>query len=408
MLIGLLARRRRTSRSPAMQRAPGAAERRSSRTIPTSTTSIVVRRRLRRGDEQHRHDVHRAQADKPSARRPPTSHRPPAPEAREGRRASRCSCSRCRTCASAAARRARSTSTRCRTPTSTSCASGRRRCSAALRKLPELRDVDTDQQTAGLQLDVDDRSRHRRAPRHQPQRRSTTRSTTRSASARSRRSYTQLNQYRVVLEATPRSAAGPDALDAHLRARGDRRRWCRSSHARARRAPRRRRCRSTTRASSRRRRCRSTSRPASRSARRSTAIDAAERADRHAARASTASFQGTAQAFQDSLAQRAVADPGRAVRRLHRARHALRELHPPDHDPLDAAVGGRWARCSRCSSAGTELSIIALIGIILLIGIVKKNAIMMIDFALEARARRGRSTRGGDLPGRACCASARS
>src|SRR5207253_189202 len=32
----------------------------------------------------------------------------------------------------------------------------------------------------------------------------------------------------------------------------------------------------------------------------------------------------------------------------------------------------------------TELSIIALIGIILLIGIVKKNAIMMIDFALEA------------------------
>src|ERR1019366_6840931 len=33
---------------------------------------------------------------------------------------------------------------------------------------------------------------------------------------------------------------------------------------------------------------------------------------------------------------------------------------------------------------GTDLSIIALIGIILLIGIVKKNAIMMIDFALEA------------------------
>ena len=33
---------------------------------------------------------------------------------------------------------------------------------------------------------------------------------------------------------------------------------------------------------------------------------------------------------------------------------------------------------------GTDLSLIALIGIILLIGIVKKNAIMMIDFALEA------------------------
>ncbi len=41
----------------------------------------------------------------------------------------------------------------------------------------------------------------------------------------------------------------------------------------------------------------------------------------------------------------------------------------------------------------TELSIIALIGIILLIGIVKKNAIMMIDFALEAERREGLSPR---------------
>jgi multidrug efflux pump subunit AcrB len=37
----------------------------------------------------------------------------------------------------------------------------------------------------------------------------------------------------------------------------------------------------------------------------------------------------------------------------------------------------------------TEFSIIALIGIILLIGIVKKNAIMMIDFALEAEREQG-------------------
>src|SRR5581483_2612509 len=39
----------------------------------------------------------------------------------------------------------------------------------------------------------------------------------------------------------------------------------------------------------------------------------------------------------------------------------------------------------------TELSVIALIGIILLIGIVKKNAIMMIDFALEAERKEGKS-----------------
>ncbi len=38
-----------------------------------------------------------------------------------------------------------------------------------------------------------------------------------------------------------------------------------------------------------------------------------------------------------------------------------------------------------------DLSVIALIGIILLIGIVKKNAIMMIDFALEAERERGKT-----------------
>jgi multidrug efflux pump len=43
--------------------------------------------------------------------------------------------------------------------------------------------------------------------------------------------------------------------------------------------------------------------------------------------------------------------------------------------------------------AGTELTIIALIGVILLIGIVKKNAIMMIDFALQAERDRGLSPR---------------
>src|SRR2546425_1913939 len=41
--------------------------------------------------------------------------------------------------------------------------------------------------------------------------------------------------------------------------------------------------------------------------------------------------------------------------------------------------------------ARTEFSIIALIGVILLIGIVKKNAIMMIDFAIEAEREGGKS-----------------
>jgi multidrug efflux pump len=42
--------------------------------------------------------------------------------------------------------------------------------------------------------------------------------------------------------------------------------------------------------------------------------------------------------------------------------------------------------------AATDLSVIALIGIILLIGIVKKNAIMMIDFALEAERNEGKKS----------------
>jgi multidrug efflux pump subunit AcrB len=40
-------------------------------------------------------------------------------------------------------------------------------------------------------------------------------------------------------------------------------------------------------------------------------------------------------------------------------------------------------------AAGMELSVIAIIGIILLIGIVKKNGIMLVDFALDAQRRRG-------------------
>ena len=54
-----------------------------------------------------------------------------------------------------------------------------------------------------------------------------------------------------------------------------------------------------------------------------------------------------------------------------------------------AAVGALLA----LSLAGQDLGVIGIIGIILLIGIVKKNAIMMIDFALEAERNEGKSAR---------------
>src|SRR4029077_16302760 len=43
--------------------------------------------------------------------------------------------------------------------------------------------------------------------------------------------------------------------------------------------------------------------------------------------------------------------------------------------------------------AGDDLGVIAIIGIVLLIGIVKKNAIMMIDFALDAEREQGKTPR---------------
>ena len=55
-----------------------------------------------------------------------------------------------------------------------------------------------------------------------------------------------------------------------------------------------------------------------------------------------------------------------------------------------------------------ELSVIAFIGIILLIGIVKKNGIMLVDFALEAERERGLSPRARDPRGLPASASGRS
>ncbi len=57
---------------------------------------------------------------------------------------------------------------------------------------------------------------------------------------------------------------------------------------------------------------------------------------------------------------------------------------------------------------GYDLSVIALIGIVLLMGIVKKNAILMIDFAIEAERHQGMTPARNRSCRRPCCASARS
>lgn len=94
------------------------------------------------------------------------------------------------------------------------------------------------------------------------------------------------------------------------------------------------------------------------------------------------SFQGTAQAFQASLAN----EPYLILAALLAVYIVLGMLYESIIHPItilstlpSAGVGALVALLL----TGTDLSIIALIGIILLIGIVKKNAIMMIDFALH-------------------------
>jgi multidrug efflux pump subunit AcrB len=101
------------------------------------------------------------------------------------------------------------------------------------------------------------------------------------------------------------------------------------------------------------------------------------------------SFQGTAKAFQASLENQ----PLLILAALVTVYIVLGILYESYIHPLtilstipSAGVGALLALLL----FKTELSMIALIGIILLIGIVKKNAIMMIDFALDAERKEGK------------------
>jgi multidrug efflux pump subunit AcrB len=104
------------------------------------------------------------------------------------------------------------------------------------------------------------------------------------------------------------------------------------------------------------------------------------------------SFSGTAQAFQSSLAS----EPFLIVAALLAVYIVLGILYESYIHPItilstlpSAGLGAVLALLI----TRTDLSLIALIGIILLIGIVKKNAILMIDFALAAERGEGKSSR---------------
>jgi multidrug efflux pump subunit AcrB len=124
----------------------------------------------------------------------------------------------------------------------------------------------------------------------------------------------------------------------------------------------------------------------------SQAVDAISALDTqlHAPATLHGSFQGTAQAFQASL----TSTPLLILAAIVVVYVVLGMLYESFIHPItilsslpSAGVGALLM----LMLFGYELSLIAFIGIILLIGIVKKNAIMMIDFALEAERHEGRS-----------------
>jgi len=247
-----------------------------------------------------------------------------------------------------------------------------------LRKIPEIKDVNTDQQTAGLELEVT-------IDRDSAARLGVTPAAIDDAlyDAYGQRqvatSYTASNYYRVVLEATPDYQAGPDQL-SRLYVRGSAGVVPLSSVAKF-----------------------STGlmplgithqgqfpsvtlsfnlAPGKALGDAIKSIDSMERQIGMPA-SINAGFSGTAQAFGASLAT----EPWLILAALVCVYLVLGILYESLVHPLtiistlpSAAVGALLALLV----THLDFSIIALIGVVLLLGIVKKNAIMMIDFALEA------------------------
>ncbi len=101
-------------------------------------------------------------------------------------------------------------------------------------------------------------------------------------------------------------------------------------------------------------------------------------------------FQGTAQAFKESISNYLIL----LLTALGAVYIVLGILYESYIHPVtilstipSAGIGALLA----LKFTGTDLSMIAIIGIILLIGIVKKNAILMIDFAVQAEMQEGKS-----------------
>jgi len=254
-----------------------------------------------------------------------------------------------------------------------------------LRALPELRDVASDQQTGGLRADlVIDRDTAARLG-ILPQ---AIDDTLYDAFGQRQVStmFTQLNQYHVVLEVDPQFRQNPDALkDIYVRSStGTQVPLSAFTHMET---------RNTTLAINHQGQFPAVTLSFNLAPRVSLgaatrAIDQAQQEINLPASVHT-SYQGTAAAFQKSLSS----EPWLIVAALVTVYIVLGVLYESYIHPItilstlpSAGVGAILA----LQLTHNDLNVVALIGIILLIGIVKKNAIMMIDFALEAERQEGK------------------
>jgi multidrug efflux pump len=256
--------------------------------------------------------------------------------------------------------------------------------SAALRKLPELKDVNSDQQNAGLQLTVDiDRDTAARF------------GITAAAidntlyDAFGQRQvatfYTQVNQYRVVLEVAPSVGADPSALDRIYVAGAGGQQVPLSTLVKT---------SETTVPLSVAHQGQFPATTVAFNLAPGVALGQATKAIERAAAeigmpaSIHGQFAGTAQAFKDSLSS----EPFLLMTAILVVYIVLGMLYESYIHPItilstipSAGLGALLALLL----FGSDLNVIAMVGLILLIGIVKKNAILMVDFAI-ALARDGK------------------
>jgi multidrug efflux pump len=105
-----------------------------------------------------------------------------------------------------------------------------------------------------------------------------------------------------------------------------------------------------------------------------------------------ASFQGTARVFEQTLSSQPILILA-ALLTIYIVLGILYESYVHPITILSTLPSAGAGAILALLATGTEFSIIALIGVFLLIGIVKKNAILMVDFAIVAERDRGLSSR---------------